>query len=355
MTKQPTRDCWLHRPRGLKAFGWYLLCTSIYLLSFVVWTQIHQTVGRSLLEFQFGFTWIVEWLLDRQSLVLRYAEALWFLGFGILFLRGKEPLKTYLLSQLPHGLIAFIFLSEIPGALANLVLENGQDTGNSHLLSSGERAIGWTIFVIFTAIPLIWAAILEWLRHRTERQRRLSFLPVRGTKHLGYYLLVVALYQVCYPLLVFSLAGWHERTSGFTFTDLGATHVTMLLPRIGLFFFYSLISDQGLSLRKPEYYAAAVWILEVAFAVAMICGRKPLKTYIASESVLGVPGLIVAGVFLASRLVAADLGLADRLAMFAVWLFETGVPFGWACKLLWMGRRSREGKDLFRDPQRAIG
>jgi hypothetical protein len=206
-------------------------------------------------------------------------------------LRDRKPLKTYVASE------AIL----LPGSA--LVLFLGR--------SSMTDVVAKTVFYVFeSALPLTWAVRLLWLEHKARRSRPRP-IPVSRTKPLGVYLSFVSVYQLLYVIVFsfrFELFGGLLGRVDFSHFDDGkfghikgpANDLTIqvlfaLHPRLALWIFSGVVNDVlqlGGQLSSSGLFGTSL-LLGLAFAIFLIRGYQPLKTYLTFETLFGVPNALL--------------------------------------------------------------
>jgi hypothetical protein len=302
-----------------KSLGYYLLCVSLCQLGYQLCVRISGSVdqGRS----RIGFRVLFGLFLDDHILrAAYYLSVLWLLGLAIVLIRNRLPLKTYIAGEILLGLPSAFFFRRSYSDLFPLL----------------RQLVLFGVFLFETAIPVVWAVILLWLKRKSQGIQH-PVIPIGRTRALGYYLLCVSLYQVVVLCAFYVLP---ER-----FFNLAM----LLQARLGLYLF-SRIMDKALNgLDLPDYFWPAIWLVGLVLAVLMLCGRQPLKTYIFTEVFLGIPGAVFVAMFFLSWQLANDYRSWERLVGTAVFLFVTALPICWACWLLWLKRsiaRAKSGRPV---------
>jgi len=289
-----------------KALGYYILCVSLYQLGYQLWTHSSANVlqGWS----RFGFRVIILDLLvdDDQTVPKVYRlSILWLLGLAILMLWKRSPLRTYIVGEILLGLPTVFFLTSTLGPS-----------------SLRDRLSLGGVFLLETEIPLVWALILLVLKEKSQL-RGIPIIVLERTKALGYYLLGVSLYQLAYFGL-FALFHLPDSVRHFNVD---------VYPRLALLFGSQTFKEEMMFFREM---GLGIWLLELALAILMICGRQPLKTYVVTEVLLGIPSAALVAVLWFS-----DVGWRMRLLQPIVFLLVTGIPVFWACRLLWVRKKAR--------------
>jgi hypothetical protein len=298
-----------------KSLGYYLLCVSLCQLGYQLWVRISGSVdqGWSRIGFRMIFRLFLDLFWDDHILrAAYYLSVLWLLGLAIVMIRKRLPLKTYIAGEILLGVPSAFFFRRPYSDLFPLL----------------HQLVFFGVFLFETAIPVVWAVILLWLRRKSQGIQH-PVIPIARTRALGYYLLCVSLYQV---VVLFAFYVFRER-----FFNLAM----MLQARLGLYLF-SQMMDEALNLELPDYFEPAIWLaiwlVGLMLAVLMICGRQPLKTYIFTEVFLGIPGAVFVAMCFLSWQLANDSRLWGRLVGTAVFLLVTALPICWACWLLWLKR-----------------
>lgn len=290
-----------------KSLGYYLVCVSLCESCYQFWTVISGSVDQGLSRL--GFRVFVGVLASERTVENVYrASIVWLFALAVGFLRERLPLKAYIKGEILLGFPTVVIL---------FAVSSGQS------LTSQLMVVG--VFLFESAIPVLWAAVLL-QRTRKSEPRHVPVSVRKGTRALGYYLVGLSAYQVAF-FGVFAFSGLQDR--------FGQLYVG-LYPRTALFF----ASDLFQSILNEEIWPDlrnVVWLLELCLALLMICGRQPLKTYIVTESALGIPAAALIGMLWYST---AHFSLFTRLLTTAVFLLVSVIPVAWACRLLWMKRTS---------------
>jgi hypothetical protein len=300
-----------------KSLGYYLLCMSLLQLGYQLWVRISGSVDQG--WSRFGFRVFFSLCLDILSLgdaALRpvyYLSVLWLFGLAVAMILKRLPLKTYIAGEILLGLPSAFFLRR-----------SDSDSLHAHLVIVA-------VFLFESAIPVVWATVLVWLRWKS-RPPKVRVIPIRQTKALGYYLLSVSLSQV---VVLFAQYVFPERFSNLA---------TMLQARYGVYVFLQIIDSAQDGPDLPIYFWPAIWLSGLTLAVLMICGRQPLKTYMLTEVLLGIPGALFVAIIFLSGEWTSDYPLWERLVGTTVFLLVTPFPLCWTCWLLWLKRRIPRGK-----------
>ena len=149
-----------------KAFGFYLLGVSLYQV--VVLPALYFFPERlfdfaRMLQARYGlyvFLQLIGDALNGFELPDYFWPAIWLTGLAlaVLFVFGRQPIKTYMLME--------IFLG-IPGAI--YVATNFLTWGLDSDIPLWERFVGAAVFLFATAFPLCWACWLLWTKWRIKR------------------------------------------------------------------------------------------------------------------------------------------------------------------------------------------
>ena len=225
--------------------------------------------------------------------------------------------------------------------------------------SSMTDLVAQSVFYVFkSALPLTWAVRLLWLEHRARRSRPRP-IPVSRTKALGMYLSLVSVYQLMYATVFFFGSNCSAELLGrvdFSRFDDGkfghikgpANDLTIqvlfaLHPRLGLWIFSGVVNDVlqlGGQLSSSGLFGTS-FLLGLAFAIFLIRGYQPLKTYLTFETLCGVPNglLLLCGVLWSIGNEQLAISSWAWFAAVLVLLFISVVPCVWAIRLLRFGRR----------------
>jgi hypothetical protein len=219
--------------------------------------------------------------------------------------------------------------------------------------------VGQSLFFAFeSAVPLTWAARLLWLERKAQRAKPRP-IPIWRTKKLGLYLLVVSVYQFLYLAVFYfrftlldgllgktDFSRFDEATREFGHIkgpadDLVFKLLVALDPRLGLDLLRGLADEvlgleAGLELRLLEIS----FLLGLAFAIFLLRGRQPLKTYLMFETFFGGPNvlLLVWAGFLTPTLPVWQWFVLTAVFI-SVLVFISVVPCIWTARLLWSGRQ----------------
>jgi hypothetical protein len=233
--------------------------------------------------------------------------------------------------------------------------------------SSITDLVGQSLFFVFeSAVPFAWAARLLWLESKAQRAKSRP-IPIWRTKRLGLYLLVVSIYQFLYLTVFYfrftlldgllgktDFSRFDEQTGEFghikgPVDDLVFKLLCALDPRLGLDLFRSIGATFGLKAESISLRLLGIsFLLGLAFAIFLLRGRQPLKTYLMFETFFGGPNVVLfvlAALFLSVGIPNLTPPVWEWFAVTVVFIsmlvFISVVPCIWTARLLWSGRQQR--------------